>query len=64
MNDIAERSGGGRPISVAASFEDGVHVLRPKGMPNITVEREIVDGDLVWRYGPSLVLRLERVDTE
>lgn len=63
VNDIGEPSTGGRPISVAASFENGVHILRPKGM-NITVEREIVDGDLIWRYGPSLVLRLERVDTD
>ena len=64
VNDIGEPSTGGRPITVSASFENGIHILRPKGMPNITVEREIVDGDLIWRYGPSLVLRLQRVDTE
>jgi len=63
VNDIGERSLGGRRISVAAAFEDGVHVLRPKGLP-VTVEREIVDGGLIWRYGPSMVLRLERVDLE
>ena len=61
VNDIGERSSGGRRIIVAASFENGVHVLRPKGM-DITVEREMVDGDLVWRYGPTMVLRLERVE--
>jgi haloalkane dehalogenase len=61
VNDIGERSSGGRSIIVAASFENGVHVLRPKGI-NITVEREMVDGDLVWRYGPVMVLRLERVE--
>lgn len=64
VNDIGEPSSGGRPIIVAASFENAVHVLRPKGMPGITVEREIVGGYLVWRYGPAFVLRLERVDTE
>ena len=61
VNDIGEPSSGGRKISVAASFENGVHILRPKGL-DLTVEREIVDGDLVWRYGPVFVLRLERVD--
>ena len=61
VNDIGERSSGGRQISVAASFENGVHILRPKGM-DITVERELVDGDLIWRYGPTMVLRLERVE--
>jgi hypothetical protein len=64
VNDIGEPSTGGRPISVAASFENGVHVLRPKGLPGITVEREIVDGELIWRYGPALVLRLKRVGAE
>lgn len=63
VNDIGEPMSGGRPISVAASFENGVHILRPKGMP-ITVEREIVDGELLWRYGPVLELRLRRIDTE
>ena len=48
VNDLGEN---GMMISVAASYEKGVHVLRPKGMP-ITVEREVVDGELIWRYGP------------
>ena len=60
VNDIGAPSTGGRPISVAAFFENGVHILRPKGT-NITVEREIVDGDLIWRYGPIMALRLELV---
>ncbi|MCH7910413.1 MAG: haloalkane dehalogenase [Candidatus Hydrogenedentes bacterium] len=64
VNDIGGPTTGGRPIIVAASFENGVHILRPKGMPNFTVEREVVDGDLIWRYGPSLVLRLKRIDTK
>lgn len=62
VDDIGEPSSGGRPISVAASFEDGVHVLRPKGVP-ITVEHEIVDGELIWRYGP-FTLRAKRVESD
>ncbi len=62
VNDIGEPSSGGRKITVAATFENSVHILRPKGMPGLTVEREIVDGDLIWRYGPKFVLRLERVE--
>lgn len=60
VNDIGEPSTGGRKISVAASFEDGVHILRPKGM-NITVERERDGDDLLWRYGP-FSLRLVRIE--
>jgi hypothetical protein len=60
VNDIGEPSSGGRKITVAATFENGVHILRPKGT-NITVEREIVNGDLLWRYGPTFALRLERI---
>lgn len=63
VNDVGAPATGGRKIRVAASFENGVHVLRPEGMP-ITVERELRDGHLIWRYGPGLVLRLERVDED
>lgn len=62
VNDVGEPNLGGRKISVAAYFENGVHILRPKGMPSsFTVEREIVDGDLIWRYGPFRT-RSERVE--
>jgi len=61
VNDMGEAAAGGRLISVAASFENGVHVLRPKGM-NITVEREIVDGDLIWRY-LNFSTRSERIES-
>ncbi len=61
VNDIGEPSTQGRPISVAASFENGVHILRPKGAP-FTVERELADGDLIWRYGPVMELRLELIE--
>ena len=37
------------PITVVATYEDGVHVLRPVGIP-IEVRRWIVDGSLMWQY--------------
>jgi hypothetical protein len=46
------------PIVVVATFEDGVHVLRPVGMP-IEVRRWIVDGSLMWHY-LGFTARLER----
>lgn len=61
VNDIGERSLGGRKISVSATFENGVHVLRPKGMP-ITVERERDGEYMLWRYGPVAKMKLERID--
>ena len=51
------------PIVVVASYENGVHVLRPIDMP-LTVTRRL-DGDvLVWNYGGVFVARLERVAEE
>ncbi len=48
------------PITVVATFENGVHVLRPVGMP-FEVRRR-VDGDqLVWDYF-GFTARLERID--
>jgi hypothetical protein len=29
-------------------------------MPGIEVTRQMVDGDLVWRYGPSIVVHMRR----
>ena len=37
------------PITVAASYEDGVHVLRPEGLP-IEVRRWRDSDDMVWDY--------------
>lgn len=48
------------PIVVTASYEDGVHVLRPKGMP-ITVTRHLEGDVMVWDYGGAFVARLRRV---
>ena len=60
VNDVT--AVGGMEISVVCTFEDGVHILRPVGMPGIEVTRR-VDGDqLVWDYGPMFTARLERTE--
>jgi hypothetical protein len=49
------------PISVAATFEDGVLVLRPKDMPGVEIRRWL-DGDrLRWRYHTLFTATLERI---
>jgi hypothetical protein len=49
------------PIVVPASYEGGVLVLRPKGLPGIEVRRWL-DGDhLVWEYAAGCTVRLERI---
>ena len=38
------------PITVVATYENGVHVLRPVGLPGVEVTRER-DGDyMIWKY--------------
>ena len=44
---------GGRRIRVAATFEDGVHKLRPFGKRMVVVTRRLDGDELVWRYGFS-----------
>ena len=51
---------GRRPIRVVATFEGSALVLRPVGMPGITVSRRLDGERLVWRYGPSIVVTLAR----
>ncbi len=48
------------PITVVATFEAGVHVLRPVGVP-IEVTRRIDGVQLVWTY-IGFTARLERVE--
>ena len=48
-------------IRVVATFEDGVHVLRPVGMPGIEVTRRRDGVYVVWTYGPAFTARLERI---
>ena len=58
VHDVA--AAGGQEIVVVCTFEDGVHVLRPVGMPGVEVTRRL-DGDhLVWTYGPMFTARLTR----
>ena len=45
---------------MVATFEDGVHVLRPEGLAGIEVTRHLDGDQLVWRYGPLFTARLER----
>jgi len=46
------------PISVAASFEDGALVLRPKGLEGVEVRRSRDGEDLVWQYHTLFTARL------
>lgn len=48
VNDVAEFDFT-TPITVVATYEDGVHVLRPVGLP-VEVTRTVEDGQLVWVY--------------
>ena len=59
VNDVA--AAGGQAISVVCTFEDGVHVLRPVGLPGVEVTRRLDGDQLVWSYGPMFTARLERV---
>jgi len=47
------------PINVVATYEHGVHVLRPVGIP-IEVTRKRVGPDMIWDY-LGFTARLERL---
>jgi hypothetical protein len=49
------------PISVAAAYENDVHVLRPDGIPDFVVTRQMDGAVMVWSYGPTVIVRHERV---
>ena len=59
VHDVA--AVGGQEISVVCTFEDGVHVLRPVGLPDVEVTRRLDGAQLVWDYGPMFTARLERI---
>lgn len=59
VHDVAAANG--QEIHVVATYEDGVHTLRPVGMPGIEVTRRLDGDQLVWAYGPMFTARLERV---
>ena len=46
------------PITVVATYEDGVHVLRPVGIP-VEVTRRRDGEDMIWCY-PGFTARLRR----
>lgn len=50
------------PITVIATYEDGVHTLRPMGFP-VTVTRHLEGDRLVWKY-LTFTARLERIEEE
>ena len=53
-NGVNDTAGiGGRRIRVAATFEDGVHKLRPFNKKVVAVTRRLDGDDLIWRYGLS-----------
>jgi hypothetical protein len=58
VRDVAEFDKA-TPIVVVATYEGGVHVLRPVGLP-IEVRRHREGDDLVWRY-LDFTARLRRV---
>lgn len=59
VNDVSAFNG--QPIHVAASWEEGKHVLRPNGGA-IAVTRELEGDDLVWTVVPlKRVSRMRRV---
>ena len=51
-------------IAVAATFEDGVLVLRPRDLPGVEVRRRRDGDDLVWEYHTLFVARLRRVSPD
>jgi hypothetical protein len=48
------------PITVVATYEDGVHTLRPVGLP-IEVKRRLDGKQMMWSY-LGLTARLDRAD--
>ena len=48
------------PIVVAASYEDGVLVLRPQGAPGVEVRRWREGPHMLWEYHTMFTARLER----
>ncbi len=49
------------PITVVATYEDGVHTLRPVGLPGVEVTRALDGEEMVWSYLGRFVSRLRRI---
>ncbi len=52
------------PITVAASFEDGVLVLRPRGLDGVEVRRWREGDQVVWAYHTLFTVRMDPVAPE
>jgi hypothetical protein len=50
-----------QPIHVVATFENGVHVLRPEGMPGVEVTRQLDGDELLWSYAGAFTARMRRI---
>lgn len=59
VHDVLERDYV-TPIVVVASYEDGVHVLRPVALPGVEVRRRRDGAHVVFDYLGGLTMRLER----
>jgi len=59
VNDVAELDKT-TPITVVATYEDGVHVLRPVGLDGVEVTRRRVGDEIEWDY-VTFTARLERI---
>jgi hypothetical protein len=51
------------PIVVAATFEDGALVLRPRDLPGFEVRRWREGDQLVWDYAGAFTARMERMQS-
>ena len=60
VHDVA--SADGREIHVRCTFEDGVHVLRPDGLPGVEVTRRRQGDHVIWSYGGIFTATLQRID--
>jgi hypothetical protein len=60
VNDVMQTDYTTR-ITVAATFEDGVLVLRPQDFPEVEVRRWCDGGQLRWSYHTLFTATLERV---
>lgn len=63
INDLASTEDD-TTLTVAASFEDEMLVLRPRGMPGVEVMRWREGDQLLWSYHALFTTRLERVEDD
>jgi hypothetical protein len=59
VNDVAAATG--QPIQVIATYENGVHVLRPVGLAGIEITRQLEGDQMLWNY-LNFVAHLRRSD--